>query len=68
MHDVLGVTNKTSDYSFGRLLSDSTDRGWHLAADYYGFAFILPDGTIVLADEISILSSVIVKANLIFSI
>lgn len=47
MHDVLGVTNKTSDYSFGRLLSDSTDRGWHLAADYYGFAFILPDGTIV---------------------
>ncbi len=47
MHDVLGVTNPTSDYSFGRLLNDSTDRGWHIAADYYGFAFVLPDGTIV---------------------
>ncbi len=47
MHDVLGVVNPTSDYSFGRLLNDSTDRGWHLAADYYGFAFVLPDGTIV---------------------
>lgn len=47
LHDVLGVTNDVSDYSMGRLLTDTTFRNWHVSGDNLNYAFIVEDNIII---------------------
>ena len=47
MHQVLGVTNATADYSMGVYLQDSVDRGWHFVGNDINYAFITNDGHII---------------------
>lgn len=47
MHDYLGVSNPTSDYSFGHLLSDNEPRNWHVVGSSLNYAFILDKDTII---------------------
>lgn len=48
LHDYLGVTNSTSDYSAGHLLTDSQSRLWHFVGDDLLNAFIVEGDTILL--------------------
>ena len=47
MHDYLGVTNPTDDYSAGHLLSDTTARNWHFVGNELRYAFLLEKDTIL---------------------
>ncbi len=47
LHDILGVSNDVSDYSMGRLLTDTTFRNWHIVGNNDNFAFIIEDNSIV---------------------
>lgn len=47
LHDILRVNNDISDYSMGRLLTDTTFRNWHIVGNNDNFAFILKDNSIV---------------------
>ncbi|MBO4804454.1 MAG: DUF3413 domain-containing protein [Paludibacteraceae bacterium] len=47
LHDVLGVKNAPSDYSMGKLLSDTTFRDWHIVGDNLNYAFIVEDDVII---------------------
>ena len=47
MTEALGVANPPSDYSMGRLLSDSTSRKWHTMSKYESIVFLLDNDTIL---------------------
>ena len=50
MHDYLGVTNPTGEYSAGHLLSDPCSRNWHFVGNEIRNAFILVGDTIIMKE------------------
>ena len=47
MHDWLGITNPTADYTVGHLLSDHNPRFWHFVGNELRYAFIVEGDTIL---------------------
>lgn len=47
MTNCLGVTNEVSDYSAGRLISDTTPRLWHFVGNELRYAFLVEGDTIL---------------------
>lgn len=65
MMNVMGVTNEEADYSLGHLLTDTSNRNWHIVGSELNYAFIIEGDTILEKDPSGSLSIYDSKMNMI---